>query len=80
MVTGDDTTPSDDVDAITPKPHPDTGPDDFDDQPTPPQQIPVPDEAEKNKNHEEEKTALILGIVLGSLAIWFLRRKIIFSG
>ena len=75
MFTDDDTpeiVPSVDFDAIVPKPPPDTDPVDFID-PTSTER--VPDFPEKNKNHEEEKTALILsGIVLGSLTIWFLRR------
>ena len=72
MFTGDDTpetTPSDDFDAIVPKPPPDTDPVDFID--TTSTEI----VSGKNKTHEEEKTALILGgLVLGSLTIWFLRR------
>ena len=72
MVTDDDTpetTPSDDFDAIVPKPPPDTSAVNFIDS-TSTEIVP-----EKNKTHEEEKTALILGgLVLGSLTIWFLRR------
>ena len=60
---------TDDFDAIVPKPPPDTDPVDFID--TTSTEI----VSGKNKTHEEEKTALILGgLVLGSLTIWFLRR------